>query len=627
MTARQSKPEELERLSRALRTLSGSNRALLRIEHGEEALLAEICRVVVEEAGYIGALIGRAEDDGNHSVTILARLGVTLEADDLFGMTWDDSENGRSATGTAIRTGQPCIVNDLDQSSLSAFWRDFGRRRGFGAILSLPLMIAGRVFGALTILAPEQHAFCERERAPLMETAEDLSFGLRVLRDRARQEAAEAQVRRMTLYEAVTDLPNRVHLRTLLADAIAQARERHQPLALLRLELERYREIEEALGDEDADRLVVDVAKRLRALLGPEGLLAHIAEAELAIVLPAAGADQARQLSQRVVETLSTPAEISGLLLDARACIGASLFPGHGAEAELLMRRAGIALGHARRSNAPMAFFRDGLDRERGRHISLMADLRRAIERDELRLFCQPKLRMSSRGVCGAEALVRWCHPTLGLLNPGEFIQLAENSGLITPLTQWVLDAALRQGYSWRERGITHPLAVNLSARDLRDPRLLDRIGDELVTWGATPGSIEFELTESALMEDPTAALETLKRLKRLDVSLTIDDYGTGYSSLSYLRRLPVDAIKIDQSFVSGMSTSKDAAIIVRSTIELAHNLDLKVVAEGVEDQETFDTLADWGCDMAQGYSISRPMPAGDFGAWADALPAAVAAP
>ncbi len=619
MTERRSKQEELERLSRALRTLGGSNRALLRVEHGEQALLQEIVRVVVEEAGYPAALVVHAEDDPAHTLTILAELGLALASADLFGLTWADTEHGRSATATAIRSGQPCIVNDFDQSEMSDYWRKYHRRRGFGAIMALPLNVEGRVFGALTILAPEPHAFCERERAPLMEAAEDLSFGLGILRARARHDEAETKVRRMTWFDPVTDLPNRVHLRTLLAEAIADARERQLPLALLRIDVDRYREIEEALGDEDADKLVLAVATRLRELAGPKGLLAHISEAEFALALPGAGADRARQLSQRIVEALVVPAEISGLLLDARSTIGASLFPGHGSEPDLLMRRAGIALGHARRSGAPLAFFRDGLDRERGRHIELMADLRRAIDGGELRLFCQPKMRMRSRGLCGAEALVRWSHPTLGMLNPGEFIGLAESSGLITPLTHWVLDAALRQGYAWREQGIAHPLSVNLSAHDLRDPRLIDRIGDELATWGAAPGSVEFELTESALMEDPAAALETLKSLKRLDVSLTIDDYGTGYSSLSYLRRLPVDAIKIDQSFVTGMSASKDAAIIVRSTIELAHNLNLKVIAEGVEDQQTFDTLADWGCDIAQGYTISRPMPSGEFGPWARA--------
>jgi diguanylate cyclase (GGDEF)-like protein len=534
--------------------------------------------------------------------------------------TWADTEHGRSATGTAIRTGQPCIINDVGNGMLSAHWRDFARVEGFGALMSLPLVVDGRVFGALTILAPEPHAFCELERAPLMEAAEDLSFGLHVLRARARHAAIEETVRRMTLYDPVSDLPNRVYLRGLLAEGLAIAKERQQPLALLRIEMERYREIEEALGDEDADKLVLAVAARLRTIAEPVGgTLAHISEAEFALFVPAAGAEQARQLSQRIHDALLDSVEVAGLLLDARSCIGVSLFPGHGADAEILMRRSGIAMGHARRTGAPMYFFRDGLDQERGRHIALMADLRQAIDRGELRLFCQPKLMMSPRSICGAEALVRWVHPTLGMLNPGEFIALAESSGLITPLTHWVIDAALRQGYAWREQGLSHPLSINLSARDLRDPRLLDRIGDELATWGAKPGSIDFELTESALMEDPAAALETLKRLKRLDVTLTIDDYGTGYSSLSYLSRLPVDAIKIDQSFVRSMGTSKDAATIVRSTIALAHNLDLKVIAEGVEDQQTFDTLAEWGCDMAQGYSISRPMPAGDFGAWAGA--------
>jgi len=619
MSARRSHQEELERLGRALRTLSGSNRALLRVEGGEKPLLDEICRVVIEEAGYRSAFVGRAEHDATRSITPVAHAGSMQPQQELFALTWDDSEQGRSATGTAIRTGRPCIVNDLGASELSSFWRDFAGRQGVGAILSLPLLVDDEVFGALTILAPEPDAFCEVERAPLLEAAEDLSFGLRILRQRERHLAAEAAVRRMTLFDPVSGLPNRVHLREILSDAITAAKERHHPLTLMRIELERYREIEEALGDEDADRLVIAVAERLRGLAPAGATLAHVSEAEFALVMPAGGAEQARQVGHRMLEALMLHVEVSGLLLDARACIGASMFPGHGSTAEILMRRAGIALGHARRSGVALSVFRDGLDLERGRHIALMADLRRAIERDELRLYCQPKLTMTTRGVCGAEALVRWCHPTQGLLNPGEFIALAESSGLITPLTHWVIDAALRQGYAWREQGIAVPMAVNLSARDLRDPRLLDRIGDELATWGAAPDSIEFELTESALMEDPAAALDTLKRLKRMEVSLTIDDYGTGYSSLSYLRRLPVDAIKIDQSFVTGMSASKDAATIVRSTIELAHNLDLKVIAEGVEDQQTFQTLADWGCDMAQGYSISRPMPAGEFGAWAAA--------
>ena len=336
---------ELERLGRALRTLSGSNRALLRVED-EPALLDEICRVVVEEAGYLAAVVGRAENDPGKTITPIAQRGSSSAYQRMEEFTWADTERGRSATGTAIRTAQPCVINDVENGMLSAHWRDFARVEGFGALMSLPLVVDGRVFGALTILAPEPCAFCELERAPLMEAAEDLSFGLHVLRARARHAAIQETVRRMTLYDPVSDLPNRVYLRGLLAEALAVTKERQQPLALLRIEMERYREIEEALGDEDADKLVLAVAARLRLLAEPlGGTLAHISEAEFALFVPGAGAEQARQLSQRILDALLDSVEIAGLLLDARSCIGVSLFPGHGAEAEILMRRSGIATG------------------------------------------------------------------------------------------------------------------------------------------------------------------------------------------------------------------------------------------------------------------------------------------
>jgi diguanylate cyclase (GGDEF)-like protein len=385
---------------------------------------------------------------------------------------------------------------------------------------------------------------------------------------------------------------------------------------LLRVEMDHFREINETLGDAEIDKLMQEVATRLLQAVGKAGAAARMAECEFAVVLPRAGAEQTTQLAQRLLTALTEPIELAGLLLDARSSIGISLFPGHGADADAMMRRASIALNQARASGSAVSLFTGGQDRERAQRLSLMGELRAAIERDELLLYCQPKLTMSSGRVCGAEALVRWQHPRLGMVGPGEFIKLAESTGLITPLTYWMLDAALRQRYSWHEQGLEQSLAVNLSARDLRDPKLLSRIGGSLATWGAQPGWIEFELTESALMDDPAGALDTLTRLKHLNVKLTIGDYGTGHSSLSYLKRLPVDMIKIDQSFVADMMRSRDSATIVHSTIDLAHNLGLTVVAEGVEDQATFDVLADWGCDIAQGYCISRPIPADQFQAW-----------
>jgi len=788
------KQEELERLGRALRTLSGSNRALLRADD-ESSLLLEICRVVVEEAGYYSALVGRAEHDERKTITPLAMVGDKSGPPQPGTFTWADTEQGQSATGIAIRTGEPCVISDISSTSYPEAWRERARQRGVGSVLSLPLRLDGKVFGALTIAAPEPDAFEEQERQVLLEAADDLAFGLDTLRLRHRRQQAEAEVlrlnralrtrtavnhalarasdesallqeicrvaveecgyrlawvgyiepdeartirpvaysgfddgwlalsrnwtafergrrqfalleanepavtrgvvnvpdypfseearqrgfastvilplrvdgqligslhilaaeadafdeqevellmataadlgfglgalrarvkaaaaeetiRRMAYFDAVTGLPNRVRMRDLLGEAIVAAKDERRPLALLRIEMERFREINATLGDAEVDKLMQEVAQRLARTVGEAGKAGRMTESEFAVILPRGSAERATQLAQRILTALYEPIELSGLLLDVRSSIGISLFPGHGTEAEALMRRASIALDQARTSGCAVAHFRGGLDRECTQRLSLMGDLRGAIERDELLLYCQPKLQLASRQLCGAEALVRWQHPRLGLLNPGEFIKLAESTGLITPLTYWMIDAALRQSYLWHEHGLAQPLSVNLSVRDLRDPKLLDRIAGALDTWGAQPGWIEFELTESALMADSVGALDTLTRLKKLDVQLAIDDYGTGYSSLSYLQRLPVDTIKIDQSFVADMLRNKDSATIVHSTIELAHNLDLTVIAEGVEDQGTFDRLAALGCDMAQGYWIGRPIPADQFQAW-----------
>jgi EAL domain-containing protein (putative c-di-GMP-specific phosphodiesterase class I) len=253
--------------------------------------------------------------------------------------------------------------------------------------------------------------------------------------------------------------------------------------------------------------------------------------------------------------------------------------------------------------------------------MALMADLHRAIRHDELSLHYQPKIDIASRRVCGAEVLVRWQHPVHGMVSTQEFIMLVEQAGMITPLTTWVLEAAFRQSHAWQQNGLEQSLAINLSAHDLYDSGLVDRISGLISTWGIDPQRIQFELTESALMADPAGAVETLTRLKRLDVDLFVDDYGTGYSSLSYLQKLPVDGLKIDQTFVTPMATSGDSATIVSSTIELGHNLGLQVVAEGVESDAVWALLAELGCDIAQGYLISKPMPAQQYKAWQRARP------
>ena len=610
---RQQAEREIQRLNRALLTRAVVNRALVQ-PADEFSLLEDICRVAVEESGYRLAWVGYSERDDAKTVRPVAYYGFE---DGFLALprTWGTSERSRRL-GESLERGEPWVVRDIVNDPDYPF-RDEARMRGYGSMIALPLQIGGELAGALYILAGEPDAFDERETQLLFATASDLGFGINALRLRAKAAQAEETIKRMAYVDLVTGLPNRVRLRELLDEAIASAKEEHRPLALLRIEIERFREINETLGDREVEKLVKEVALRLEAAIGNRSTLARLGDCEFAVLLPRAGAEQANQLAHKILVALYEPVELSGLLLDVRASAGISLFPGHGAEADALIRRSSIALGHAKRSGSGHALFTGGLDLERAQRLSLLGDLRRAIESNELLLYCQPKMQIASHSLCGAEALVRWRHPHLGMINPGEFIKLAESNGLITPLTYWMLDASLRQGYAWREEGVAHSLPVNLSARDLRDPDLLERIKGSFATWGAQPDWIEFELTESALIEDPAGALDALTRLKQLDVKLSIDDFGTGYSSLSYLQRLPVDAIKIDQSFVSSMASSKDSETIVHSTIDLAHNLGLLVVAEGVEDQQIFDRLAALGCDLAQGYCIGRPLPADQFSAWA----------
>jgi EAL domain-containing protein (putative c-di-GMP-specific phosphodiesterase class I) len=317
-----------------------------------------------------------------------------------------------------------------------------------------------------------------------------------------------------------------------------------------------------------------------------------------------------------LLELLEQPFALGGLQLEIDASIGIALSPDHGSDADTLLRRADVAMYVAKRGNSGYALYTADRDQHSPMRLALVAELRRAIETDELSLYFQPKVRMDTGKVTCAEALVRWQHPRHGMLNPDLFVPIAEQTGLIRPLSRWVLDAALRQVNSWRHDGLDLSVAVNLSMRNLHDPEIADMIRRRLLRWGVPPESLTIEITESSLMADAARAMEVLNRLRAMGVGVSIDDFGTGYSSLAYLKRLPVHELKIDRSFVAHMATDENDAAIVRSTIGLAHELGLSVVAEGVEDQDTWDVLANVGCDVAQGYFISRPLPPLVLGEW-----------
>ena len=339
------------------------------------------------------------------------------------------------------------------------------------------------------------------------------------------------------------------------------------------------------------------------------------------MLLPATGVEGAIKAANQALKALEEPFVLGVLTLDMGASIGIALWPDHGEDADALLQRADIAMYMAKQSHDGYTVYSSERDETSPRRLALMGELRHAIDDNQLFPLYQPKINLQSGRAVGVETLVRWRHPNLGVIPPDQFIPLAEQTGLIKPLTIWVLTAALRQCRLWLEAGLEFSVAVNLSVRNLLDPQLPTQVGELLKICGVAPKFLELEITESIIMADPAHAMEVLAELRKMGIGLSIDDFGTGYSSLGYLKKLAVDEIKIDKSFVKEMAHNEDDTAIVRSTIDLAHNLGLKVVAEGVESQETLDRLAALGCDEAQGYHISRPIPAPELTRWMNESP------
>jgi diguanylate cyclase len=620
--AHQALLKKFKRVNRALRTISAGNRTLLHASD-EQALLHSMCQLIVDQGGYRMAVVGFAGQNVGKSIRwmtmVTAEKGV--QRMDRAPFTWADTELGRTATCTAIRTGKRCVGRRIltdpafagpayDQLRADAI------ARGYAAISAFPLRINGQVIGALAMAAEDADAFDDEEVSLLDELAADLEYGLGYLRMAIQNREAQAMLARAANYDVLTGLPNRSLLLERLQNALQHADANGGEVALLHLEISRFDEINKVLGYHAAEHLLQELGRRVAHCISTQEFLARVGQAKFAVLAPQGGAGHATQVAQRLSAALKEPVDVDGLMLDPQVGIGIALYPTHATEPEVLLRRADAAILNARTARGGYAMYTSGQEQEFTRRLALMADLRQAIEHDELQLYCQPKVSMPSGVVCGAEALVRWHHPVLGMLPTIDFIHLAEQSGLITPLTHWVLDAALRQSHAWHNAGLDRAMSINLSAHDLHDKGLIERLRGLFSKWSIPPEMIQFELTESALMVDPDGALETLTRLKGLGVELYIDDFGAGYSSLSYLQKLPVDWIKVDQSFVTPMTSNSDSAVIVRSTIELGHNLDLKVVAEGVESEAVWNSLAELGCDVAQGYFISTPMPAEQMKDW-----------
>jgi diguanylate cyclase (GGDEF)-like protein len=418
-------------------------------------------------------------------------------------------------------------------------------------------------------------------------------------------------------HDSLTGLPNRHAFYEAVEDAVARACMGGSQAAVMIIDLDRFKEVNDTLGHHTGDLLLRQAADRLREALADTDLLARLGGDEFAVLLPTvASAGQTTDVAERIGHALEAAFELQDISVHVGASVGIAIAPDHGRTAEDLLQRADVAMYLAKDSSTSHEIYEPSADPYSASKLSMVAELRCALAESQLEVHYQPKALLSSGAVDGVEALVRWNHPERGLIPPNDFIPLAEHTGLIGPLTVYVLDAALAQCAEWRDLGLDVAVAVNLSARNIADSGLPQTVGRLLGDHGVDASRLVLELTESTLLVDPNGAKEVLAGLHAMGVGIAIDDFGTGYSSLTYLSELPVTELKIDRSFVMSMATSDDDAFIVRATIDLGRNLGLRVVAEGVETETVWNRLGELGCDVGQGYYLSRPVPATELTRW-----------
>jgi diguanylate cyclase (GGDEF)-like protein len=543
--------------------------------------------------------------NGISRVAVRDRDGRTIYSDDpsTIGRTAGASQGARSAldgvmtserstdsrAGDVLKVFLPLSLSDSQPAGATELWLPYGPiassiDRQSGRIRMV--LGFGLFFLWLTLLVVVTQASAR-------------------LRHQARQKEEQA------LSDPLTGLPNRAMFQELMQTTMAAAGRRKKVCAVMLMDLDRFKDVNDTLGHHNGDLLLQRIGSRLDSVLRNTATVARLGGDEFAIMLPDIADRQAViPIVRRVLKMLEEPVVVGGLALQVEASIGVAMFPEHGRTVDAVMRAADVAMYVTKEQRSGYEFYDEGQHEHRhdaGR-LALIGELRRAMDETELVLHYQPKVDLRTGKVKGVEALARWHHPERGLLSPDEFIPLAERSNLLRPMTLYLVDTALRQANAWRSRGIEVSVAVNLSMQNMLDLRLPNDLARLLTSWRLPAGSLELEITESTIMADHRRATTILSRLSKMGVRLSIDDFGTGYSSLAYLQELPVDAIKIDKSFVMEMGTDPGNATIVQSTIDLGHNLHLEVVAEGVETQEAYNKLADLGCDYAQGYFLSKPL-------------------
>jgi diguanylate cyclase (GGDEF)-like protein len=530
-----------------------------------------------------------------------------------------DALEGRVVT-QVLRRSHPGDASAIERQLLVLNGDVLGLQMGFRLSPSSPVLIVVRTYASMA--ASERQAAADVKRIIIVLAAGLLVFWTCLFRLVAGASRALTRHSRDNAYlathDALTGLPNRALLRDRAEQAITASRRSGSHVALLLLDLDRFKEINSTLGHRCGDTLLKQVGPRLKEHLRDTDTVARLGGDEFVVLLPNLRSGVvAVEVAEKLVEALQQPFLIDGAAVDVGCSVGVAETPDHGEDFDLLLQHTDVAMYVAKKDSLGVVSYASDLDSHSPERLALLGGLRRAVdESEQIVVHYQPKASLPSGRITGVEALVRWQHPEHGLLPPNDFIPLAERTGVIRPLTWCILRKALEQNRRWADDGLVLRVAVNISARCLLDKGFPDEVGRILYETGVPAERLELELTESSVMTDPDRALTILQALRRTGIRLAIDDFGTGYSSMAYLKKLPVSEIKIDRTFVTDMDSDASDAAIVRSSLELARNLDLEVVAEGVETQAVWDQLTDLGCSSAQGFFLSKPLPPADFERW-----------
>jgi diguanylate cyclase (GGDEF)-like protein len=598
---------KIARLTRANAVMSAIHSAVVRIRD-RHALFEEACNIAISRGAYRMAWIG-LPDGADGALKAAAHAGFNGAArTGVLAPLAPDAERG---IRRVLRQGRPFVAQDLAAEERGIPFRKAALARGCRSLASLPLRVDGRVAGALLLYAGERDAFDEEELALAAQLADNVAFALAYIEK-------EEQLHYLASYDVLTKSANRNLLHDRLAQAIALAGRQGRQVAVIFVDVDNFKYVNDSLGHRAGDLLLKTVTERLGSCVRDVDTIARHGGDEFVVVLPdQSSEEQASQIIQRILTAIAQPIVIDGEELSITCSLGASFYPQDGADGETLLKNADAAMYRAKElGRNTFQFYGKEINARVSERLGMESSLRRAIERNELILRYQPQINLTTGRIFGAEALIRWRHPKLGTVPPERFIPLAEETGLIDSIGEWVLRTACAQNKAWQDARLPKiVVSVNLSARQFRQKGFAESISRVLRETGLASRYLGLELTEGLVMHDTAAGVPILENLKKMGVNLSIDDFGTGYSSLSYLKRFPIDELKIDQSFVRDVMIDPNDATIAKAIIALALELNLKVTAEGVETEKHIAFLQQHRCDQAQGFYFSRPLPSHEFGA------------